>query len=159
MTYKEYRRKCDSLSRRNIERKNGLSIDHIFPCRKGYDMNIPIEIISDRRNLILIDLNENIRKSDNINEIPKFIQDWILGKVDVIRKEDTRIKRLEGIRKAKELKVYTGRKKGSIESKEKFLEKHKESIRLLLEGKKYVEISKITGVHINTLTKIKKTLT
>jgi DNA invertase Pin-like site-specific DNA recombinase len=158
-SYSEYRQKCHLLSRKNIESKDNLSIDHIFPCRKGYDMNIPIEVMVDRRNLRLIDLKENIKKSDNIDEIPKFIQEWLLGKVNDIRKKDTRERQLEGIKKAKELKVYTGRKKGAIESKERFLEKHQESVRLLLEGKKYKEISKITGVHVNTITKIKKTLT
>ena len=64
----------------------------------------------------------------------------------------------KGIEKARELGVYKGRRKYSGESKEMFLEKHKESVVLMKEGVKHIEISKIVGVHMNTLTKIKKLL-
>jgi len=65
----------------------------------------------------------------------------------------------EGIELAK-LKgnVFLGRKNGTSEDPLKFLSKSKNRHAMELLKKKYksVEISKITGLHINTITKVKK---
>ena len=65
----------------------------------------------------------------------------------------------EGIELAK-LKgnVFLGRKTGSREDPLKFLtkSKNKHAMELLKKNYKSVEISKITGLHINTITKVKK---
>lgn len=65
----------------------------------------------------------------------------------------------EGIELAK-LKgnVFLGRKSGSREDPLKFLTKtkNKHAMELLKKNYKSVEISKITGLHINTITKVKK---
>jgi hypothetical protein len=55
-------------------------------------------------------------------------------------------------------KVYKGRQKGSKEDTLAFLSKpaNKEALALLKKGYKAVEIAKITDLHINTITKIKK---
>jgi DNA invertase Pin-like site-specific DNA recombinase len=65
----------------------------------------------------------------------------------------------EGIELAK-LKgnVYLGRKKNSVEDPLKFLSKskNKHAMELLKKNYKSIEVSKITGLHVNTITKVKK---
>ena len=65
---------------------------------------------------------------------------------------------MEGIKIAKLKGVYKGRHEGSKEDILTFLskEKNKKALDYLKKGYKAVEISKITGIHINTITKIKK---
>ena len=67
----------------------------------------------------------------------------------------------KGIEIAKSKGVYIGRVHGSLETIEKFISKpkNKKAIELLKEGKlKKVEISRIVGVHVNTITKLTKTI-
>jgi len=54
--------------------------------------------------------------------------------------------------------VYKGRVEGSKEDMVSFLSKkgNKEALAYLKKGYKAVEIAKITGLHLNTITKIKK---
>jgi DNA invertase Pin-like site-specific DNA recombinase len=64
----------------------------------------------------------------------------------------------EGIAIAKMKGVYKGRKEGSKEDILTFLskEKNKKALTYLQKGYSGKEISKIIGIHINTITKIKK---
>jgi DNA invertase Pin-like site-specific DNA recombinase len=92
------------------------------------------------------------------NDISKLIIS-ILGTVAEMSRKQIREAQLEGIRIAKmKNNVYNGRKKGTKEDTLAFLskEKNKKSLELLKKGYKATEISKIVGVHINTVTKIKK---
>ena len=94
------------------------------------------------------------------NPISKMIIS-ILGIVGEMERNQSKERQLEGIRIAK-LKgnVYNGRKAGSKEDTLSFLskEKNKKAIDYLKKGYKGVEVSKLTGIHINTITKIKKHL-
>jgi DNA invertase Pin-like site-specific DNA recombinase len=76
--------------------------------------------------------------------------------------ERTQLKerQFEGIRIAKLKGVYKGRKAGSNEDILTFLnkEKNKKAVEYMKKNYKNTEISKITGLHINTLTKIKSYL-
>ena len=82
----------------------------------------------------------------------------ILGIVGEMEKNQIRERQLEGIKIAKLKGVYKGRVPGSKEDSLKFLSKkvNKEALTLLKKGYKGTEISKITGLHLNTITKIKK---
>jgi DNA invertase Pin-like site-specific DNA recombinase len=82
----------------------------------------------------------------------------ILGVVGEMEKSQIRERQMEGVRIAKMKGVYKGRKEGSKEDVLSFLskEKNKKTLELLKKGYKGIEISKILGVHINTITKIKK---
>ena len=82
----------------------------------------------------------------------------ILGTVGEMERAQIRERQLEGIRIAKMKKVYKGRQKGSKEDTLAFLSKpaNKEALALLKKGYKAVEVSKITDLHINTITKIKQ---
>ena len=90
------------------------------------------------------------------NPISKMIIS-ILGIVGEMERSQIRERQLEGIRIAKMKGVYKGRKSGSREDVLTFLnkEKNKKAVEYIKKGYKNTEISKITGLHINTLTKIK----
>src|SRR4051812_19704617 len=82
----------------------------------------------------------------------------ILGVVGEMEKTQIKERQIDGINLAKLKGVYKGRVEGSKEDIFKFLgkEQNKKALEYLKKSYKAVEISKITGVHINTITKIKK---
>ena len=82
----------------------------------------------------------------------------ILGVVGEMERTQIKERQVEGIKIAKLKGVYKGRVEGSKEDILKFLgkEQNKKALEYLKKGYKAIEISKITGVHINTITKIKK---
>ncbi len=82
----------------------------------------------------------------------------ILGIVGEMEKAQIRERQMEGIRIAKLKGVYQGRKSGSKEDMITFLNKPKnrKAIEYLKKGYKSIEISKLTNLHVNTITKIKK---
>lgn len=90
------------------------------------------------------------------NPISKLIIS-ILGIVGEMERSQSKERQLEGIRIAKLKGSYKGRKTGTKEDIVVFLnkEKNKKAIEYIKKGYKNTEISKITGLHINTLTKIK----
>jgi len=162
MNKKQYRNKVTVLTKFNTSDMvipEGDSIDHIFPVSFGYDMGIPVEIISDIRNLQIISLKDNVIKSDKIDVIPLFIQQYLLGLVKINKKQKSNERRLSGIKRRKESGGYYGRVKGSHETPEQFLNKPKikQAVELLNEGKLNLrKISEEVGVHFNTITKVKK---
>lgn len=157
--YSVYRKLVDTLTEAlrlsgEFELSIGESVDHILPVSFGFNWRIPPDIMADKRNLRVISRQENSSKGYRCTEIPKFIQKYMINTHNQTMKE----RQMEGIRKAKENGVYTGRKPGTRESKEDFLNKPKikEVIDYLNMGYKAVTISKEVGVHINTITKVKK---
>ncbi len=82
----------------------------------------------------------------------------ILGIVGEMERSQIRERQLEGIQIAKLKGVYKGRAEGSKEDVLQFLskKKNKEALDYLKRGLKGVEVSKLTGLHLNTITKIKK---
>lgn len=93
------------------------------------------------------------------NPISKMIIS-ILGVVSEMERTQLKERQFEGIRIAKLKGVYKGRKAGSNEDVLTFLnkEKNKKAVEYMKKNYKNTEISKITGLHINTLTKIKSYL-
>lgn len=82
----------------------------------------------------------------------------ILGIVGEMERTQIKERQIDGIKIAKLKGVYKGRAEGSKEDSLKFLskEKNKKALEYLKRGFKAIEVSKLTGVHINTITKIKK---
>lgn len=82
----------------------------------------------------------------------------ILGIVGEMERNQIRERQLEGIKIAKIKGIYKGRAKGSTEDRLAFLSKkgNKEALSYLKKGYKAVEISKLTGLHVNTISKVKK---
>jgi DNA invertase Pin-like site-specific DNA recombinase len=93
------------------------------------------------------------------NSISKMVIN-ILGIVSEIERTQILERQRQGIDLAKSKGVYKGRKIGTQEDNLKFLSKpkNKKVIELLRKGYKSGDISKLVGVHINTITKIKKVL-
>lgn len=91
------------------------------------------------------------------NPISKLIIS-ILGVVGEMEKVQIKERQIEGIRVAKMKGIYLGRKTGSKETTLSFLskEKNKKALDYLKKGYKVVEVAKLTDLHINTITKIKK---
>jgi DNA invertase Pin-like site-specific DNA recombinase len=117
---------------------------HFFTEKK-----IPIHFIS--QGLSTID------KDGNENAITKMIIS-ILGVVGEMERKQIRERQMEGIRIAKMKGKFLGRQKGSKEDVLKFLskDKNKKALELLKKGYKIVEVAKITGLHYNTVSKVKK---
>jgi len=82
----------------------------------------------------------------------------ILGVVGEMEREQLRERQREGIQIAKIKGVYKGRVAGSTEDVLDFLskEKNKKALDLLKLGYKLTDISELTGLHINTVSKIKR---
>lgn len=91
------------------------------------------------------------------NPIAKMIIS-ILGIVGEMERVQIKERQVEGIKIAKLKGIYKGRNLGSKEDNLSFLnkEKNKKALELLKKGYKAVEAAKIAGIHINTITKIKK---
>jgi len=91
------------------------------------------------------------------NPISKLIIS-ILGVVGEMEKVQIKERQIEGIRVAKMKGIYLGRKTGSKETTLSFLskEKNKKALDYLKKGYKVVEVAKLTDLHLNTITKIKK---
>jgi DNA invertase Pin-like site-specific DNA recombinase len=93
------------------------------------------------------------------NPISKMIIS-ILGIVGEMERNQIKERQREGIRIAKLKGSFKGRKIGSKEDILSFLskEKNKKAVDYLKKGFKAVEVSKLTGLNVNTITKIKKAL-
>lgn len=93
------------------------------------------------------------------NPISKMIIS-ILGIVGEMERNQIKERQLEGIRIAKLKGAYNGRKVGTKEDVLSFLskDKNKKAVEYLKKGFNGVEVSKLTGLHLNTITKIKKYL-
>ncbi len=160
---KNYRRKVDWYTNQNLNYNDivvpeGMSIDHKFPVSVGYRLNIPPEYIADLRNIEFITFEDNIKKGNKCNFIPHYIQEYLLGIVKLEIKRDTKQMQIKGIKRAKELGRYTGRKSGTKESPELFFEKIKikKVVELKKMGWKHNKIIEELGISINTVTKVSK---
>ncbi len=91
------------------------------------------------------------------NPIAKMVYS-ILGVVAEMEKRNINERTREGIAIAKALGKYTGRKNGSKEDIHQFLSKpkNKKALDYVKKGYRNSEISKITGMSINTIVKIRK---
>jgi hypothetical protein len=156
--YSAYRKVVDALTDvlrlSDFQLKINETLDHILPVSFGFNWRIPPDVIADKRNIRILNRNENSSKGHKCESIPKFIQKYMINTHDRTMKE----RQMEGIRRAKENGVYTGRKVGTKESTEIFLNKPKikEVIMYLNMGWKSVNISREVDIHINTITKVKK---
>lgn len=110
---------------------------------------IPVYFI----NQSLTTINEDGKE----NPITKLIIS-ILATISEMERSQIRERQLDGVKLAKARGVYTGRKQGTKEDILKFLSKpqNKKAIEYLKRGMSNTEAAKLAGVHINTITKIKK---
>ena len=108
----------------------------------------------------IIFLNQGLRTIDeNGKENPiANLMISILATVSEMERSQIRERQLEGVRIAKARGVYKGRLQGTNEDVLSFLNKpkNKKALEYLKKGYKMNEASKLAGVHINTMTKIKR---
>jgi len=163
ITKKKYRGKVEVLTRANLKWSNlvvpeGMTVDHKFPVSMGHKLGIPPEYIADLRNIQFLSITENISKGNKCTFIPIYIQKYLLGIASNEIIMSAREKQIEGIKRAKELGRYTGRKVGSKETPELFFEKERTKRIVVLKklGWRHNRISEELGVCINTITKVNK---
>lgn len=113
------------------------------------EMGIPIHFVSQGLTTLNSDKQEN--------PISKMIIS-ILGVVAEMERKLIRERQLEGIKIAKLKGAFLGRKKGTTESTLDFLSKdrNKKALEYLRKGFKINEVAKLTDLHPNTVSKIKK---
>lgn len=114
-----------------------------------------------QRNISITFISQGLKTIDEDgkeNPISKLVIS-ILGTVGEIERIRIKESQIQGIRLAKlKRNVYLGRKTGTKEDVHKFLDKpkNKKALEYIRKGYKLTEAAKLSGVHINTMTKIKK---
>ena len=142
-----------------ITELNVWSIDRLG--RNLKDILQTIDVFNDK-GVPIIFINQGLRTLNEDgaeNNIGKLIIS-ILGSVAEMERNQIRERQLEGIALAKARGVYKGRANGTKEDILTFLSKpkNKKAVELLKKGYKNIEVSRIVGIHTNTITKIKKVL-
>lgn len=105
-------------------------------------------------------INQGLRTIDE-NGKPNHITNLIiaiLGTVAEMERNQIKERQLEGIHLAKLKGVYKGRKSGTVEDTHQFLSKpqNQKALKYLKQGLKAKEAAKLSGVHPNTITKIRR---
>ena len=138
-----------SLSVWTIDRLGRDLLDVLQTIQFLSEKNIRIHFIQQG----LISLDDEGKE----NPISKMIIS-ILGIVAEMERKQIKERQKEGIELAKLRGVYKGRVNGSKEDLRTFLSKPKiaKTIEYLKKGYKASEISRIVGIHVNTITKVKK---
>jgi len=142
--------KVTSLTVSSIDRLARNVQDLLFVMELFNSKNVSINFISQG----LKTLDENGKE----NPISRMIIS-VLGVIAEMERVQIRERQREGINLAMAKGKYTGRKAGTKEDVAKFLAKPKNQkvLDYLKRGNlKNIEIAKLTNVHINTITKIKK---
>lgn len=129
----------DRLGRNLLDILNTINVFN----KKGICVNITQQVLKT--------LNEDGKE----NPIAKMTIS-ILGVVAEMERNLIKERQMEGIVIAKAKGVYKGRIKGSVDSNLDFLNKPrvKKALEYLKNGMKGVEVSKLTGLHQNTISKI-----
>jgi DNA invertase Pin-like site-specific DNA recombinase len=138
-----------SLSVSQIDRLGRSLHDIINTIQYFNELSIPIEFITQGLRTIDDDGKEN--------PISKMIIS-ILGVVAEMERSQIKERQKEGIYVAKLRGKYLGRKIGSTETTLDFLSKpeNKKALDYLKKGFNNTEVSKLVGLHQNTITKIKR---
>lgn len=145
------------LQKNRLTKLTVHSIDRMF--RDATDMMVTLDVFYKKKVPVhfitqgLTTLNENMEKDPIVSMIIH-----ITGIFSQLTRENIKIAQAQGISVAKAAGKYHGRKPGSNESLLHFLSKQKnaKALNLMQKGYKGSEVSKIVGLHPNTITKIKK---
>lgn len=138
-----------SLSALSIDRLGRDLRDILATIQFFNERQIPIHFISQG----LSTLDHNGKE----NSISKMIIS-IMGVVGEMERTQILERQMAGIQLAKLRGAYRGRVEGSKEDVLSFLgkDKNKKALEYLKKGYKATEAAKLAGVHVNTITKIKK---
>jgi len=113
------------------------------------------------KNIVIVCRNPNIRNIDENGKIDMFseLMMSILSTMSAFEKSLIKERQMEGIKIRKQKGLYGGRKIGSNDTPDKFLQKRKSQkiLEYLHKGTyTYEEIRKILGCSLNTISKVKK---
>ncbi len=116
-----------------------------------------------KRGITIICKNPNLRNITEDGTVDKFseLMMGILSTMSSFEKSLIRERQMEGIKIRKEKGLYSGRRIGTVDTKERFLSKpkNKQIIDYLKrDSYSYHEIGKILGCSTTTITKVKKLL-
>ena len=130
--------------------------------RSGRDLRDILNFIhyTSERKIPIHFISQGLRTIDDSGEenpISKMVIS-ILGVVAEMERKLIRERQREGIELAKLKGRFLGRKKGTLENPLKFLSKkrNKLAMDLLMKGYKNIEVSRITGLHPQTVSKVKR---
>lgn len=130
--------------------------------RSGRDLRDILNFIhyTSERKIPIHFISQGLRTIDDSGEenpISKMVIS-ILGVVAEMERKLIRERQREGIEMAKLKGRFLGRKKGTLENPLKFLSKkrNKHAMDLLMKGYKNIEVSRITGLHPQTVSKVKR---
>jgi DNA invertase Pin-like site-specific DNA recombinase len=147
-----------------IEKKMVESISCHSIDRCGRDLLDILSVIRfmNEKLIPMIFVQQGLRTIDDKgkeNSISKMMIS-ILGTVAEMERSRIRENQREGIELAKLRGAYKGRRKGAKSDIQKWIQKPKiaKTIEYLKKGYKASEISKIVGVHVNTITKVKRVI-
>lgn len=116
-----------------------------------------------KKEITIVCKNPNIRNLDENGKVDRFseLMMGILSTMSSFEKSLIRERQMEGIKIRKEKGLYSGRRIGTTDTKERFLSKPKNKLIIdyLNRGTySYEEIGKIVGCSTTTITKVKKIL-
>jgi DNA invertase Pin-like site-specific DNA recombinase len=160
-----FERPQGSQLKKLIDDGNKIEITISSIDRLGRDLLSTIQVWDEltKKGIIIICKNPNIRNITEEGKVDKFseLMMGILSTMSSFEKSLIRERQMEGIKIRKEKGLYSGRRIGTIDTKERFLSKpkNKQIIDYLKKGTySYEEIGKIVGCSTTTITKVNKML-
>lgn len=131
--------------------------------RLGRDLISTLEVWNEltKRNIVIVCRNPLIRNIDENGKVDVFseLMMSILSTMSSFEKSLIKERQMEGIRIRKEKGLYGGRKIGSVDTEEKFLDKPKSRkiVEYLNKGTyTHDDIRRILGCSLNTISKVKR---
>jgi DNA invertase Pin-like site-specific DNA recombinase len=97
---------------------------------------------------------DSLDAKGKVNPIFKMITD-VLANVGQMERDAIRERQEEGIKIAKAKKVYKGRLKGTVETVQQKLDKHKDVVKQLKAGKSLRDTAKLCDVSLSTVQRVK----
>jgi len=148
-----------------IDEGHKVSIHISSIDRLGRDLLSTIQVWDDltKKEIKIVCQNPNITNLTEDGKVDKFseLMMSILSITSSLEKSLIKERQMEGIRVRREKGLYSGRRIGTTETKDRFLlkKKNQQIIDYLKKGTySYQEIGKIVGCSTTTITKVKKVL-
>lgn len=118
-----------------------------------------IQTLKDKGICIYIhNLGTTINNGSEMSDVFTKLVVTIMADLARLESEQMSYRIRSGIRNRKARGLTTGRQVGTVESKEKFLAKHKDIIKYLELGRSYSEMTKLCGCSMSTIRKVKLAL-
>lgn len=130
------------------------SIDRLG--RNTVDVLQTLEILDEYKTTLKVDnLGLESQINGKPNQVFKLISS-VLANVSQMERENLLERQREGVAIAKAKGVYKGRVRGSVESEDLILLKHKEVVKFIKQNQSLRNTAKLAGVSLGTVQKVKK---